>query len=408
MEEKKLHLEVFSIDIEKDENTLSMELEKLGSGIEIVDELRPANVNSTMLVPTTISELEDDYHFEFYISEALIPFETIKTDSRYVRLKSARNMCSLSGLSNFDILPIAHPECIFFDDNYLPKSTIRYIKGMKKYEDIEKNSFFDLKMLILSILYPKYKWEEIYQTAGKVIKEKDYLAVREAETIEEVETNLTMELCSELDNNKNAMTSVPKKKYFQMKITSIVAPILVVALILPLVFYTFFDIPFKNKVINGATYFLANDYSNVVSNYTNVNISNIPLSGKYQLACSYIQLSGLNSSQKEIILKNLSVRSVEDYLDYWIYYGRNEFEDAHETAKTLQDLELKYFAVIGGLDYFHNYSDLKGTAKEEKINEYNALKDGYERELEAIRESNQQPEETINDTLSDSGGETDE
>ena len=379
--ENRITLEFYQIDIEKTDDNLAFTVEKLGSGIDGIDELRLINVSDTYSITAEISEQEDEYVFNYSLEKFYFSYNDICKQPFETRLKVARNLTHLSSILSKGILPVIHPETIYFDDNFLPKITVRYSSGMRKFEDDKKNFDNDLKMMILSLVYDKYEWEKVYKTNGQVIKEKDISEIYELKTIEEIGEYLTQKLHDEIDVNKNTKSLVDKKKYNIFKISTFVSPIIIVLLVIPLVFYAFFDVPSKNKVINGSTYFLAQDYSNVISNYTSVGINDLERISKYQLAYSYIQLSGLSTSQKTLLLNSLSVRSVDDYFEYWIYYGRNDFENAHEAAITLQDIELRYYAVIGYLNYLQTDTELRGSEKEAKISEYTNLKNTYEREL---------------------------
>ena len=384
MEEKKIPLSFYQIDILKSEDTLSFYLEKLGSGIDTIDELRLLNYNSPFIVEAEINEEEDEYVFSFSLCSRYLPFSTICEESIEVRLKAARNLTYLYDSLSYGVLPVIHPECVYFDDNYFPVVTLRYVRNMRKFEEKKNDYLQDLKAMILALVYVDFEWEDVYKTSGQVIKDQESVSIRDKQNINEIADFLTESLQKEIAQTKKEKLLVKKTEYRWIRLAALIAPVVAVLLVIPLVFYTFFEIPAKNTVINASTHFLANDYSSVINSYSGTSINNMSASTKYQLAYSYIQLSGLSTKQKSTILSNLSVRSVEDYFDYWIYYGRNDFENAHETAKTLQDIELKYYAVIGYLNYLQTDSDLKGSKKEEKIKEYTSLKQAYEKELNDI------------------------
>jgi len=379
--ENRITLDFYQIDIEKMDDNLSFTVEKLGSGIGSVDELRLININNAYSIVAEINEQEDEFVFSYSLEKFYFSYYDICKQPFETRLKVARNLTYLSSVLAQGILPVIHPETIYFDDNFLPKITVRYSSGMRKFEDDKKNFGDDLKMMILSLVYDKYEWKKIYKTNGQVIKEQDISEIYDVKSIEEIREYLTQKLHDEINDNNNKKLLVDKKKYNFFKIATLVSPIIIVFLVIPLVFYAFFDVPNKNKIINGSTYFLAQDYSNVVSNYTSVGVNDLDKVSKYQLAYSYIQLSGLSTSQKATLLNSLSVKSVDDYFEYWIYYGRNDYESAHESAITLQDLELRYYAVIGYLNYLQTDTELKGSEKEAKISEYMNLKNAYEKEL---------------------------
>lgn len=381
MEENKINITELEIQFTKDGEQLTEVIERLGTKIKSLDNLRLLNRNSPYLLDVDITEQEDSFTLNYSFGD-LKGFSDYLEENYCQRLRAARNLCLLEELPNNELTPILHPETVFFDDNSLPKISIRYIEGMRS-NDKEVDAFIrQVKALVLLLLNPKLKWETIYKTVGKVVKDKDQQVLVDAQSIVEIKTTLEEWYKKEQARINKEMSLVSKKTFRRFQITTIVSSILAGLLVIPLGYYLLFEIPIKNKIINGSTYFLSNNYGSVVDTYASVPIKSIPLSSKYQLAFSYVQLSSLNNSQKALIQSNLSVKSVEEYLDYWIYFGRNQFEEAHEAAKTLQDIELKYYAVIGYLDFLHNRSDLKGSAKETKIQEYTNLKANYEKELQ--------------------------
>ena len=70
----------------------------------------------------------------------------------------------------------------------------------------------------------------------------------------------------------------------------------------------------------------------------------MPNTQKYELAYSYIQGLEFSDDQRKVILNNVTLKSDDLYLNYWIQVGRNDFEDALDTAKRINDSDLIIYA----------------------------------------------------------------
>ena len=388
MDKTIVKLEEFNIQVEKVENNVIESIERFSTKIKTVDEYRLLNVSSLYTVEADIEQKDDYFVFRYDVS-GLCEFAEIQKRKYQTRLQVARNICFVSQIREKELRLIAHPDVLYFDDNMLPKITIRHI--LKASEEKQEDDLpQQVKALVILLLNPSEKWSVLYKTNSRVVKAKKFEKIVKAETIDEIEDVLDEMLKKETSRIEKTMLLVSKRSHHGFKFMAFFSSILAVAMIIPLGYYLLFVIPVKNRAINATTYFFTESYSNVIQSYYEVPLDQISISGKYELAYSYVVSleDHLSDETKAGILKSMSIKSMEDYLNYWIYLGRNQFEEAHEAALTLQDVALKYNVVLCYLDYLQNESDLKGSDKEEKIKEYTNLKESYEKEYrELIAES---------------------
>ena len=124
------------------------------------------------------------------------------------------------------------------------------------------------------------------------------------------------------------------------------------------------------------TAFIKVDYSGVITELEGISPSGLPNTQKYELAYSYIQGLEFSSDQKKVILNNVTLKSDELYLTYWIQVGRNRFEDALDTAKRINDSDLILYALTQEIKQVREDGQLSGKDRESKLN---ALESEYKK-----------------------------
>ncbi|WP_430750894.1 type VII secretion protein EssB/YukC [Lacticaseibacillus zeae] len=88
------------------------------------------------------------------------------------------------------------------------------------------------------------------------------------------------------------------------------------------------------------------------------------------LASYYINTEHLGSDQKRNILKNVSVKSDQDYLKFWIYNGRGDLKQALSLAKHIGDDQLALYIDLKLLKKVNADSSLTAEQKRSQIIKY--------------------------------------
>ncbi|MGR5914187.1 type VII secretion protein EssB/YukC [Bacillus pacificus] len=60
----------------------------------------------------------------------------------------------------------------------------------------------------------------------------------------------------------------------------------------------------------------------VITQLSEEEFESLPIASKYELAFAYITVEKLGEDQKKSIMKNISLKSDEKYLLYWMYNGK--------------------------------------------------------------------------------------
>ena len=73
-------------------------------------------------------------------------------------------------------------------------------------------------------------------------------------------------------------------------------------------------------------------------------------------------------NKRKVILNNVTLKSDELYLTYWIQVGRNRFEEALDIAKRINDSDLILYALTQEIKQVREDGNLSGKDRESKLN----------------------------------------
>lgn len=126
----------------------------------------------------------------------------------------------------------------------------------------------------------------------------------------------------------------------------------------------------QTAVVGAQARFLASDYAGALGVLEDYSAASLPTSAKYVLAVSSINLDDLTATQKQAILNNVSEKSDDVTLNYWIAIGRGEFEQALDLAQNLGDDQLTLLAYTDLYQATKLNTEMPGGKKQELLDEY--------------------------------------
>ena len=147
-------------------------------------------------------------------------------------------------------------------------------------------------------------------------------------------------------------------------------------------FYLFNTLPYKDRIISSEIYYTNNEYSKAIEVLEKDNPKNFPKGTQYMLAISSIKEDNLSNEQKENILKNISMKTNENILLYWIYIGNGDYEKTLDVAQNIGDNQLILYAKRKLYSHVSGDTKMKGSEKQEKLKEYKEQIENYEELLE--------------------------
>ncbi len=197
------------------------------------------------------------------------------------------------------------------------------------------------------------------------------------EPIQAVRDIITTDYEQQVEVETHTLAKVSKAKYKLYKYISVWLGALSTILLIPLVYLVFIHNPFKEKMLAADTSFIKVDYNQVINRLEHVKVSKLPYTQKYELAYSYINGMSFSEEQREVILNNVTLKTDELYLDYWINIGRGLDDDAIDAAKRLDDSDLVIYAIVQKMDQVRKDNSLSGKDREQKLSELQTDYDKY-------------------------------
>lgn len=379
-------LEKQTYNYKKTAKEWSLTLRKSEVQVPEEKDLALLKISNPLLLAMTINWEEDAVAFSYDIPAETISFKELKQQSKADKLRAMANTETISDLLELPFTFFIHPENLLFDHNLLPKIAYRGLAG--KMPPTETNTAVLLrqyKCLIISLFEEKADFTTLYEGQLEIKKGSSFIqTILKAESFTEIQDYLLENYKQTVETTKETTRQVAKSKFLLMKQLSIWMPIVVAILIVPLVYLLFFQLPFKERMQEADTAFLKNDYEAVITKLEPVKTNSLPFTQKYVLSFSFVQGKQLNDQQKKVVLNNITLRSNEAYLDYWIENGRGNLDEALDIAKKLEESDLIIYGITEKIEQVRNDTKLSGTKREEQID---ALEKDYQKYNEKRKES---------------------
>lgn len=326
---------------------------------------------SDYLLDCQILREQDKLTFEFYHQHER-PFEEIKSLSLSFQYQALLNIQYI--LKDAKRIKISlNPNNLTFDVNMMPKAIMRDI-----YEDQfdEQDFVHQYKSLIGHVLQNKYTFNDYYQGGQQLLsKNKNTSAYAEITSFVELIDTLNKEYKKIQDQLQKSMIEVDRKKYSRMKIGSRVLSVLFVITLLAGGYLGGFRL-LEEKTFNKANEeYIKQDYISVMETLENVSVDRMSTNTKYILATSNIKTEALTDEQKNNILSSVTLNADERILEFWIYLGKSDHEQAIDIAKQLGNKEYIAYGYMKEKSKVENDKSLSGTQREEKLKEIESYLD---------------------------------
>lgn len=292
-----------------------------------------------------------------------------KTKSRLDKLKLAQKLSSLSYLEMKFSVPFLNPENILLSGNEL--FVVHFgMKSLIAPMELTSEEFLKAyKALVFNIFNPKNSFEALV-TGENTNTNKLTQTINLFESIPEIIAFINQETQKEEVKVNQKVTSVSKGRYRFFKYFGLFA--IVIALVLGWFTYSYYSNSQKqNAIITAQTDFLTNNYAQTQTALQNYSLSTLPKSARYILAVSSVNLSDLTMTQKQSILNNVSTKSDDNTLNYWVYTGRGNFNQALNLAQNLGDNQLTLLAYTNLYETTKLNTTMNGSKKQQLLDQYN-------------------------------------
>jgi len=399
MDEKIIQIESMTYKFSVEQDMWHLQLPKSQTRVRDVRQLALISEGTEFFVPASVKDSEDLITFSFKMDEGKRKWKDIQKLERHDQLRMLCNIGKLKNILASRITFFLHPDNLVFDENLMPSLIYRGIRDLVPPFDIDEAKFLhQYKCLIIAVFSKSHSFNDLYLGSLNNAKNTEFeRKVNEAADFDTLLDLLKKSYFKEKKEVEKKMQFVPKKRFRLYKQLTFGLIALSVILAIPLVYFGFVKIPFQGHLLQAHRDFLSQDYSQVIVELDGEKPENIPDTGKYVLAYSYIKSEKLSDDQKDAILKNVSIKSDPNYLLYWIYNGRGDFERSVDLAKYLDDPQLIMYGFIKQIEKVKNNPDLTGTERENKVqkylDQYNSYKEKYG--LKSLTET-ENPDSTTN------------
>jgi len=404
MMEKKMELGALTFHFSIEEEAWHMELAKFQTKIKDVKQTRLlTDVPEDTYVPLDVSEEKDAYHFTFTIDPYKKTWEDITTLRRNEKLRLLCNVAKLNKYLSARVTFFLHPNNLVFDDNLMPYVIYRGSRDVAPpFEMSEQQLLKQLQCFSIALFSEKYSYEELYNgSLGDEFATEFERQVRDMTELDALAGYLETNYRNEQQKSEKEMRVYPIKRFRLFKQLSIITMVATVLIASALIYLFFFKMPYKQNLLDAQEAYLASDYGEVITTLEDEDADKLPQASKYSLAHSYINGERFSDDEKESIMKNVSLKSDEDYLLYWIYNGRGKFKEALDKAKYLDDPRLIMYGLIQKLEATKNDPELEGKERDEEVKE-------LEGELKDYREKYNVEDESEDEDEKDSDEENDD
>ena len=360
---------------EKNETSWQLRLKRSDVASQDLRELLLLDLHHPLFLEQTMEADEDSVTFTYELEPHGLSYGELKTRTISERLRLALNVFSLESALGLPVTFLLHPDNLFITKNAQAKIAYRGVPGIMTPQSLSAEDFLRQAKCFTVTLFSDSDFMDLYNGSLELETLPDFLnELRQTTSISDAMAVLEKYYLEKADQEKANLVLVPSRRHRVFKLATIWLTAGIILLFIPLVYLIFLQNPFKEKLLQADTAFIKVDYSGVITELEGIAPSSLPNTQKYELAYSYIQGLEFSSDQKKVILNNVTLKSDELYLIYWIQIGRNKFEDALDTAKRINDSDLILYALTQEIKQVREDDKLSGKDREAKLdsleNEY--------------------------------------
>lgn len=301
---------------------------------------------------------------------ATLPLEqVVKKEELFQRLLLAQKIHFLTDFLHRPAQPFLHPANLFVRGEELVIGHRGFMETIVPYINEEDDFIKQYRALVLYILHPRLNYELLIEGSG-TLKDAFTKKINEADTIEIIDQLLATEILKQKQKRAKETQVVSKRNHQIFKWSSLVLGVSTIGFAVATGIYALDKLPAQERISSAETQYIANDYAGVLNTLKEDEPEKLPTGAKYVAAVSAVQLDNLSNEQKAAILNNLSLKSSDNTLLYWIYAGKGNFDKALDVAKNLGDNQYILHAYTKLYDATKTNNKMKGEKKQELLTKY--------------------------------------
>lgn len=379
-------------DYEKTETQWTVRIKKSAAHLKNEDRLAVLKVPEAHFLPGSYEVTEDKLIFNYTIQRPGHTVKEMQELDTVEKLKAAVNLLSFGELTQFPYTFFLHPENLYFDYNLIPSIAYRGIK--EQMPPMEMNPEFllrNMKCYLISLFLTEYRFEDLYAGNLETVTGTEFIhRIKTAESMEALADYIKPLYVQKAAEEEKKYQKVDKKKYKWSRQLALWFGGAVVVSLAALSYFVFIRSPFQNRLLEADSYFVQNNYTEVISTLNSIKPEDLPATQKYMMAYSVVQGQSFNEEQKQVILNNVSLKSDVNYLDYWVHIGQGNYEESIDLAKKIGDYDLILYGIAQIREQIINNPELSGEEREQQLSQYETQYEEYSEERDTILEEETQ------------------
>lgn len=363
---------------EKNEDRWELTLKRSDINLSNLAQLQLLEVDSPHFLAQSRHFEDEQMTFTYQLPPLRESFEALKSLRMSERLRFCLNILQLKETLNYPLGFILHPSNFIITKDLTLKIAYRSLKKAMVPQTMTSQDFLRQCQSLIISLFNDDDFIELYDGGLEVLKLPRFLdSVRQTDSLESLESYL-VNLYQEKRAEEAATLSLISRRRFRFyKYSTIWLTASLVILCVPLIYFVFFRMPFQSKMLQADKSFLKLDYNGLIDELEKVPLKKLPYTQKYELASAYVQGLDFNDEQKDVVRNNVTLKSDELYLNYWIQIGRGDHADAVDTAKRLDDVDLILYGLAEEITATRKDSQLSAKKRDEKLSQLQSEYDQY-------------------------------
>lgn len=353
-----------------------LEVERAGATITVLlggSQIRMDSVDVVRQHAVVREETPEDYaavlEYALPAGARTLPRAALDAKTRIAKLQTAQKLSTLTALAGRFAVPFLHPENIVLTGSGFSVTHFGLVGILAPMSFDEALFLKGYKALVLSIFHPRLSFEKLVDGSA-VLGDRFSQGITSCETVDDVASFIDAELAAETTRAARDVVSVPKVRY--RLVAALAAAAVVATAVLGWFTYTSYSLtqPRQEAIVTAQSHFLTNDYAQTLVDLQDYSPADLPTSARYVLAVSSVKLADLTGAQKQAVLDNISTKTDDNTLNYWIFLARGELEQALDRAKNVGDDQLTLLAYTDLYQATKLNTRMDGARKQQLLEEY--------------------------------------
>lgn len=208
--------------------------------------------------------------------------------------------------------------------------------------------------------------------------DKELKEMLELRSLDELCIFLEQLTTKELETLHNERIIINKRKYKNLTTNKLFYRVSLVVSIIMIIALSAYVIPHKAMEIKLYEAAQDSDSTTILEIVQDINISSMSKNEKIVASTAIINDQvELNDAQKANIISQLNNKTKDEILDYWMYIGKGEYDEANNKAIAVSDADMQTYALLLLINQTQNDDKLEADERKQLI-------DGYEGQIKDL------------------------